>query len=123
MYVSQQGETIEALHARSRAFASVFVDFIDRVHPEWETVLLVSHAGTAITLGRAFVGKPQANIRAYVASLSCYERESAGDGVWQCTLNGSCAHLKDGELVCILFPSASSAEHCRSGTSAWKKMK
>ena len=80
---------------------------MDRHHPEAGTVLLVSHAATVITLGRALSGDPEKEVRAGTCSLSQYRRSKGPGkggvedelGHWECLLNGSTAHLKGGEEV------------------------
>jgi len=103
LFAPREGETITEIHERAIRFLGLLIDHVDRTLPNVKTVLLVSHAATVITLGRALSGDREKDVRAGTCSLSHYERVSEeresnrGLGEWTCKLNGSTEHLKQGE--------------------------
>lgn len=110
LYAPREGETITEIHERAVRFLNLLIDHVDTSLPDVKTVLLVSHAATVITLGRALSGDREKDVRAGTCSLSYYERvredrqSNRGLGEWACRLNGSTQHLKQGEEVSAALP-------------------
>ena len=67
--------------------------------PSIHTVLLMTHAATNITLGRALTGDPDLEVRTGCCSLGHYVRTSKDKtvGGWRCEVNGDTSFLRMGE--------------------------
>lgn len=68
-----------------------------------KSVVVYTHAATAIALGRALIGDKEKvkDIRAGTCSVSKFTRQ--GDGSWVQEMNGQCDHLERGEEVSLLI--------------------
>lgn len=110
LYPNSSGEDIAALHARARdllqALDARLAQKARKDGKEIRRVLLVTHAATAIALGRSLLCDASAHIGAATASLSLYTRApgagaAANDNAntntaWTQKLNGSAVHLPKG---------------------------
>lgn len=112
---SNKGETEEEIFLRCKKFWPVFIKKVESKFPDVETILLVTHAATKISLGmtllgfnncREFIDDEGSIIRSGVCSLDKYERlenELLGEDTsfherhWIMTMNGNTEFLIDGE--------------------------
>ncbi|KAJ3371837.1 hypothetical protein GGF31_002495 [Allomyces arbusculus] len=90
-----RGETEDELHLRAVQFVRELLGN-EEVWARSDTVVLVTHAATAIALGRAIVGHRHARIHCATASTSKYVESD--DGQWQCLWNGRYDYLRSGAV-------------------------
>lgn len=97
LYPPQEGETIDQIHVRSEQVLELLLNKIDAQSGGAKSVVVYTHAATAIALGRALIGDKEKvkDIRAGTCSVSKFTRQ--GDGSWVQEMNGQCDHLERGE--------------------------
>ncbi|SCU80438.1 LAMI_0B02388g1_1 [Lachancea mirantina] len=115
---SGKGETEQQIYERCQKFLPLFVDKVETLFPNIETILLVTHAATKIALGVNLLGLKSCRepiddngsiIRSGSCSLDKYELATAAganvdsDGIpfskrhWTLTMNGNTEFLSRGE--------------------------
>lgn len=106
------GETEEDIFNRCKLFWSKFIPVFEAKYPEYENVLIVSHAATKIALGMSLLGFDDVfqqidNDGTYLRAGACSIDKYVKDGdKWDLRMNGNCEFLTDGEEMNWTFHSA-----------------
>ncbi|KAK7679720.1 hypothetical protein QCA50_017219 [Cerrena zonata] len=106
------GETEEDIFNRCKLFWSKFIPVFESKYPEYENVLIVSHAATKIALGMSLLGFDDVfqqidNDGTYLRAGACSIDKYVKDGDrWDLRMNGNCEFLTDGEEMNWTFHSA-----------------
>lgn len=103
LYPSRKGETIAQVHDRIDTFALAFIPALERRLPGklHQRLLFITHAATAITLVRTFIGDREFQMKAGCCALSVLERNRNVDprliiGGWKAQTIASTDHLSGG---------------------------
>jgi transcription factor C subunit 7 len=103
-YPPRKGEDVEAVHERASATLCALLTQLERASPnKHQTIVLFTHAATAIALARGLLDDRQREMRIGCCTLSTFQRNpdapkdtALGPGVWTAEMIGSGAHLKEG---------------------------
>lgn len=108
------GETELDIFARTQLFWSKFISVFEEKFPEIDTILIMTHAATKISLGMALLQKDGVRgyvdeaagtrLRAGACSLDKYARTNDGKN-WEILMNGNCDFLSKGEEMHWNFQS------------------
>lgn len=103
------GETYEDLHNRAKLFIDNVQTHMAKYQPAGYSVILFTHAATAIALARSLSNDPDFALRTGTASITQFNAHSGkgdSDGTlkWECVQNGAVGHLSGGEKASQAFP-------------------
>ncbi|ODV79063.1 transcription factor TFIIIC, tau55 subunit [Suhomyces tanzawaensis NRRL Y-17324] len=97
------GESEEEIFQRAEEFWVKFIPVFESRFPEFENVLIITHAATKIALGlsllklkgvRDYLDDNKTTLRAGACSLDLYRRAGLN---WELKMNGNCDFLTEGE--------------------------
>ena len=100
------GETYEDLHNRAKLLIDNVQTHMAKYQPAGYSVMLFTHAATAIALARALSNDPDFALRTGTASITQFEAkagEGGSDFIWKCVQNGAIGHLSGGEMASQVF--------------------
>ena len=99
---ASHGETYEDLHNRAKLLIDNVQTHMAKYQPAGYSVMLFTHAATAIALARALSNDPDFALRTGTASITQFEAKASECGSaeafkWECVQNGAVGHLSGGE--------------------------